>query len=127
MRISDLSSDVCSSDLSVRIQPVHIDYGPATAEISWHSDEPAGANVKRLLERKGRLDLRLRFLEPFDPAICPDRKALAAMSRERIAASIAAHLPPFTCGARLLSLARMHLSNAQKTPSPFTVKSLGTT
>src|SRR3546814_4185730 len=93
MRISDLSSDVCSSDLSVRIQPVHIDYGPATAEISWHSDESAGANVKRLLERKGRLDLRLRFLEPFDPAICPDRKALAAMSRERIAASIAAHLP----------------------------------
>ncbi|AEG48747.1 phospholipid/glycerol acyltransferase [Sphingobium chlorophenolicum L-1] len=74
---------------SVRIQPVHIDYGPATAEISWHSDEPAGANAKRLLERKGRLDVTLRFLEPFDPAICPDRKALAAMTQERIAASIA--------------------------------------
>ncbi|KXU30787.1 acyl-phosphate glycerol 3-phosphate acyltransferase [Sphingobium sp. 22B] len=87
---------------SVRIQPVHIDYGPATAEISWHSDEPAGANVRRLLERKGRLEVTLRFLEPFDPAICPDRKALAATARERIAASIAAHLPPFTCGAPLV-------------------------
>jgi 1-acyl-sn-glycerol-3-phosphate acyltransferase len=74
---------------SVRIQPVHIDYGPATADIAWHSDEGAGANAKRLLERKGRLDVTLRFLEPFDPAICPDRKILAAMSQQRIAASIA--------------------------------------
>lgn len=74
---------------SVRIQPVHVDYGPATAGISWHSDEPAGANVKRLMERRGRLDVTLRFLEPFDPAICPDRKALAATMQERIAASIA--------------------------------------
>lgn len=74
---------------SVRIQPVHIDYGAATAEIAWHSDEPAGANVKRLMERKGRLDVTLRFLEPFDPSTCPNRKALAAATRERIAASIA--------------------------------------
>ena len=81
---------------SVRIQPVHIDYGPATAEISWHGNEPAGANVKRLMERSGKLDVTLRFLEPFDPAICPDRKALAAMAQERIASSIIAHLAPFT-------------------------------
>ena len=87
---------------SVRIQPVHIDYGPSTAEISWHDDEPAGKNVKRLLERRGRLDVTLRFLEPFDPAICPDRKALAAMAQERIATSIIAHLPPFTCAAPLV-------------------------
>lgn len=85
---------------SVRIQPVHIDYGAATADISWHSDEPAGANVKRLMERRGRLDVTLRFLEPFDPAICPDRKALAVLTQQRIAASIATHLPPFTCGTR---------------------------
>lgn len=87
---------------SVRIQPVHIDYGAATAEISWHSDEPAGANVKRLLERQGRIDVTLRFLEPFDPAICPDRKLLAMTTQERIAASITEHLPPFTCGAPLV-------------------------
>ncbi|WP_150291771.1 lysophospholipid acyltransferase family protein [Sphingobium estronivorans] len=79
---------------SVRIQPVHIDYGTATPEIAWHSNEPAGANAKKLLERKGRLDVTLRFLEPFDPAICPDRKALAAVTQERIAASLTKHLPP---------------------------------
>ncbi|HKT75519.1 MAG TPA: lysophospholipid acyltransferase family protein [Sphingobium sp.] len=81
---------------AVMIQPVHIDYGAATTQIAWHSGEPAGANVKRLLERAGRLDVTLRFLEPFDPALRPDRKALAALARDRIGASILAHQPPFT-------------------------------
>ncbi|HEX7742625.1 MAG TPA: lysophospholipid acyltransferase family protein, partial [Sphingobium sp.] len=70
---------------AVMIQPVHIDYGAATADIAWHSDEPAGVNVKRLLERRGRLDVTLRFLEPFDPAACPDRKHLAAVAHQKIA------------------------------------------
>lgn len=81
---------------AVMIQPVHIDYDDATAEIAWHSDEPAGTNAKRLLERPGKLTVTLRFLEAFDPAACTDRKQLAALARERIAASMAAHLPPFT-------------------------------
>jgi 1-acyl-sn-glycerol-3-phosphate acyltransferase len=51
--------------------------------------------MKRLLERRGRLDVTLRFLEPFDPAFYPDRKQLAAVTRDKIAASIAMHLPPF--------------------------------
>jgi lyso-ornithine lipid O-acyltransferase len=84
---------------AVMIQPVHIDYGPATAEIAWHSNEQAGANVKRLLERPGRIDVTLRFLEPFDPALYPDRKQLAAVTRDKIAASIAMHLPPFVPAA----------------------------
>lgn len=83
----------------VMIQPVHIDYGAATADIAWHSDEPAGANARRLLERKGPLHVTIRFLEPFDPTDHPDRKRIAAVSSERIAASIALHLPPSTCGA----------------------------
>ena len=80
---------------AVMIQPVHVDYGAATTEIAWHSNEPAGKNVKRLLERPGRLDVTLRFMEPFDPALYPDRKQLAAVTREKIAESIAMHLPPF--------------------------------
>src|SRR3546814_15778822 len=56
---------------SVRIQPVHIDSGPATAELSWHSDEPAGAKVKRLLERQGRLALGLGFRDPCGPTMRP--------------------------------------------------------
>ncbi len=79
---------------NVMIQPVHIDYGPAAPEIAWHGNEPAGANAKRVIGRKGRLDVTLRFLEPFDPIICGDRKEIAAMARARIAASIARHLPP---------------------------------
>ena len=81
---------------AVMIQPVHIDYGAATADIAWHSNEPAGMNVKRLLERPARLDVTLRFLEPFDPALCQNRKHLAALARERIAMSMATHLPSFT-------------------------------
>lgn len=85
---------------AVMIQPVHIDYGAATADIAWHGEEPAGANVRRLLARKGRLDVTLRFLAPFDPASCPDRKAIAALAQERIAASMASHLPPSSIGSR---------------------------
>ncbi|WP_188065580.1 lysophospholipid acyltransferase family protein [Sphingobium sp. KCTC 72723] len=74
---------------AVLIQPVHIDYGAATHAIAWHGEEPAGTNAWRILARKGPIDVTLRFLEPFDPAVCADRKAIAATARERIAASIA--------------------------------------
>ena len=74
---------------AVMIQPVHIDYGAATAAIAWHGDEPAGTNAWRILARKGVIDITLHFLEPFDPAACADRKVIAATARERIATSIA--------------------------------------
>lgn len=80
---------------AVLIQPVHIDYGAATGEIAWHGDEPAGTNAWRLLGRKGPLVVTLRFLPPFDPATCADRKVIAATARDRIAASIALHQRPF--------------------------------
>ncbi|HCW60844.1 MAG TPA: 1-acyl-sn-glycerol-3-phosphate acyltransferase [Sphingobium sp.] len=75
----------------VMIQPVHIDYGAAAPDIAWIGDEPAVDNVLRILRRKGRLPMTIRFLAPFDPAKCADRKAIAALARDRIAASIAAH------------------------------------
>ena len=77
------------------IQPVHIDYGAATGEIAWHGDEPAGTNAWRVLGHKGPLVVTLRFLAPFDPASCADRKAIAATARDAIAASIALHQRPF--------------------------------
>lgn len=73
----------------VMIQPVHIDYGADRTEIAWHGDEPAGVNAKRILRRKGPLPVTLRFLEPFDPAACADRKAIAALAQDRIAESMA--------------------------------------
>ncbi|WP_256869465.1 lysophospholipid acyltransferase family protein [Sphingobium lactosutens] len=79
---------------TVMIQPVHIDYGAETAVIAWHGDEPAGANAKRILGRKGPLPVTIRFLEPFDPATCADRKAIAALAQDRIGRSIVAHQHP---------------------------------
>lgn len=82
---------------AVMIQPVHIDYGPETAAIAWYGDEAAGTNAKRILSRKGPMTVTLRFLAPFDPADCADRKVIAAMARERIAASMAKHQHPSAC------------------------------
>ncbi|WP_420144955.1 lysophospholipid acyltransferase family protein [Sphingobium sp.] len=79
---------------SVMIQPVHIDYGSATGNIAWYGDEGAGANARRVMGRKGPLYVTLRFLEPFDPASCADRKVIAALARDRIAQSIGAHQNP---------------------------------
>lgn len=79
---------------AVLVQPVHIDYGAATADIAWTGEEPAGANASRILSRAGPLPVTLHFLEPFDPAALPDRKALAAEAQKRIAASLAAHTAP---------------------------------
>lgn len=68
------------------IQPVWIDYGAAAPAIAWHDGEPAGANVRRLLERPGPLPVTLHFLDPFDPEDYPDRKAVADEARTRILA-----------------------------------------
>ncbi len=84
----------------VTIQPVHIDYGAEAAAIAWHGEEPAGANMKRLLSLKGRRLVTLRFLEPIDPATCTDRKAIAALAHQRIATSMAQRQQPFARATR---------------------------
>ena len=72
---------------NLAVQPVYIDYGAAAPEIAWH--EPSLAtNVLRVLARPGPLPVTLHFLAPFDPLQFPDRKALAAESRKRIAACL---------------------------------------
>jgi len=68
-----------------RVQPVRIDYGADTPDLAWVGDEPGPAHVRRTLARRGRFDLTLTFLDPFDPADHPGRKALAAEARARIA------------------------------------------
>ncbi|WP_336970902.1 lysophospholipid acyltransferase family protein [Sphingobium aromaticiconvertens] len=79
---------------AVLVQPVHIDYGAAATDIAWTGEESAGANASRLFARAGSLPVTLHFLEPFDPAALPDRKALTAQAQKRIAASLAAHAVP---------------------------------
>jgi 1-acyl-sn-glycerol-3-phosphate acyltransferase len=41
-----------------------------------------------VFRRKGNFDVTLHFLEPFDPATLPGRKAVSAECRRRIAAKL---------------------------------------
>ena len=68
----------------MQVQPVRIDYGAATTEIAWVGDEPGQANALKILSRRGGFDANLTFLPPFDPALFPGRKAIAAEARRRI-------------------------------------------
>lgn len=74
----------------VKVQPLAIDYGAAAHDIAWTGTEPAAANAGRLLARPGTIPVKLHFLEPIDPAEIGDRKALAALARERIIARLEA-------------------------------------
>lgn len=69
----------------VLVQPVRIDYGAAASDLAWLGTDPGDAHAKRVLRRAGRFTVTLHYLEPFDPADYPDRKALAAEARRRIA------------------------------------------
>lgn len=72
----------------VRVQPVAIDYGAATAEIVWPDEESPAANARRLIARPGTLAMTLRFLPPIDPAACADRKAMSAAVNSAITAAL---------------------------------------
>lgn len=68
----------------VRVQPVAIDYGPLAETIAWVGEEGAGDNAGRVMTMKGGIPVTLRFLDPIDPAVAGDRKALAAQTQEAI-------------------------------------------
>ncbi len=69
------------------VQPVRLDYGPATPELAWVGDEPGQRHAARVFRRRGTFPVNLHFLEPFDPAAHPGRKAIAAEARRRIEAA----------------------------------------
>ena len=72
----------------LKVQPVAIDYGAAAHDIAWVGQESAGANVKRVLSRRGTTPVTISFLEPVDPAQAGDRKALATAARAEIHAAL---------------------------------------
>jgi 1-acyl-sn-glycerol-3-phosphate acyltransferase len=65
-----------------RVQPVAIDYGAAAPEIAWTGNEGTGRNARRVLSRRGPLEVTLRFLPPIIEAA--DRKATAARAERAI-------------------------------------------
>lgn len=69
---------------AIRIQPVVLDYGAASALVAWRDGESGLANARRILAAPGRRRLVLHMLVPFDPGTHPDRKTLAAEARRRI-------------------------------------------
>lgn len=71
----------------VMVQPVRIDYGPATAELAWVGDEPGTSHALRVLRRRGSFAATIHFCDPFDPHEFPGRKAIAAEARARIGAA----------------------------------------
>ncbi|WP_341209543.1 lysophospholipid acyltransferase family protein [uncultured Sphingomonas sp.] len=69
----------------VRVQPVRIDYGAATADVAWVGAEHGADHARRILNRRGTFVATLHFLEPFVPE--GDRKAIAAKARAQIEAA----------------------------------------
>lgn len=74
------------------VQPVLLDYGEAGPDIAWVGEEAGLDNTRRVLGRPGGFKVRIRYLEPFDPAALGDRKAIAREARERIRAALSASL-----------------------------------
>jgi 1-acyl-sn-glycerol-3-phosphate acyltransferase len=71
----------------VPVQPVALDYADA-AEIAWFGPEPGMANVRRILARRGRVELTIRFLEPLAGVALADRSAMAVAAQAAIAEAL---------------------------------------
>ena len=92
---SSLLATVAPPPSGITVQPVAIDYGTIAPDIAWTEDESVGTNALRIMARRGRLPVTLHFLEPLDPDEFADRKAMAAHSRDEIAAILfPAYSPP---------------------------------
>ncbi len=85
---SSLLATVAPPPSGITIQPVAIDYGSIAPEIAWTDDESVGVNALRIMGRAKPLDVALHFLPPLDHADFADRKAMAAHSRDQIAAAL---------------------------------------
>ena len=66
------------------VQPVFLTYGRHTRRVAWVGDEKVTENFWRLLSYWKPITATLNFLEPFDPALFADRKAISAEVRTRI-------------------------------------------
>lgn len=66
------------------VQPVYLSYGRHTHRVTWIGEEKVTENFWRLLSYLKPITATMHFLEPFDPALYPDRKAISAEVRARI-------------------------------------------
>ncbi len=67
----------------IRVQPVLIDFGDDRDELAW-AEETGLYNAVRIAGRLARFECTIHYLEPFDPADFPNRKAIAAHAHAEI-------------------------------------------
>lgn len=72
----------------MRIQPVVLDFDARGRKLAWIGTETAPENAWRVFSGKGSFGVTLHFLEPFDPAALPGRKAVSAECRRRISGKL---------------------------------------
>ncbi len=66
------------------IQPVLLDFGDVGLEVGWLGEETGWESAWKAFTRKGSYKVHVRFLDPFDPALCKDRKEISGLARSRI-------------------------------------------
>ncbi|WP_052761701.1 lysophospholipid acyltransferase family protein [Aurantiacibacter luteus] len=71
----------------VPIQPFALRYGDAH-DTAWWGDEPGMQNVKRILARRGRLDLTVHFLPVLEGAALRNRKTMTAAAQDAVSAKL---------------------------------------
>jgi lyso-ornithine lipid O-acyltransferase len=76
----------------IMIQPVLIDFGKVGPDIAWLGEETGWESAWRAFTRPGTYDVGVHFLEPYDPGLLADRKAVCATARARIADALSATL-----------------------------------
>jgi 1-acyl-sn-glycerol-3-phosphate acyltransferase len=77
----------------VKLQPLAIDYGAEASLIAWPDANLAGTEAMRILSLPGRRRVTLTCLDPIDPAMMPDRKALAATARAALCMALGESAP----------------------------------
>ena len=84
---SSLLSAVEPLAATVPIQPVALDYADM-ADIAWFDGEPGMTNVRRILARRGGVELTIRFLEPLAGEALANRKTMTAAAQAAIAEAL---------------------------------------
>lgn len=75
---------------NVLVQPVWLDFGRAGPDIAWLGEETGWESAVRAFAREGCFEVRVHFLEPFDPSLHADRKEITSEARRRLVNAMAA-------------------------------------
>ncbi len=77
---------------AMMIQPILLDFGKVAPEIAWIGEETGWESAWRAFTRPGTYDVGVHYLEPFNPGMLADRKAVCALARARLATALSATL-----------------------------------